>query len=228
MHEERGKPHSPNQIREPSGSDSGARRTTETVTVEPSLLITIRRELHARTHPSRTAHIVGVEGMSVILANRWNVPVSLCHLSGLLHDLAKPYPLSVQREKLDECTVLPVSEDDRLFPAVWHGIVAAQEAHDLYGVDSRDVLEAVAYHSTGARDLSDVGLVLYIADYIEPSRSWEGVEEFRQEVLAADLHEAAGKVASRKICRLGEKGRPAHPRTQEMAEWLTSFARKGG
>lgn len=195
---------------------------------DPVLLSTIRQDLLARTPAHRVAHIMGVEGMTLLLARQWGVDQARCLLAGLLHDLGKPYPKSVQREKLDACTAVRPVRDDYDCPPVWHGLISAQEARDVYGVQDPEVLEAVAYHSTGIAGMAPVGLVLYVADFIEPSRDWPGVHEVRVRLRGLSLHEAALEVATVKQERLDKKGQPAHPRTSQMREWLATHLRKGG
>lgn len=180
-----------------------------------------------RTAPDRQVHVMGVEGMAVVLARRWDVDLDRTLLAALLHDLVKPLPPSELRERLDGCVVVAPTEDDRRFPAVWHGIVAAQEAADRYAVADREVLEAIAWHSTGAVRLGAIGLTLYVADFIEPSRSWEGVEQVRQRLAQLPLLEAAFEVATLKVERLRAEKKLVHPRTLEMLDWLYQTLTKG-
>lgn len=194
----------------------------------PHLLAAIRQELLARTPSSRVPHVMGVEGMAVVLARRWGVEVERTLLAALLHDLAKALAPEVQRERLAACTVVPPTPEDWECAPVWHGLLAAQEAHDVYGVTDRDVLEAVAWHSTGAPDLGDVGLVLYVADFLEPSRNWPAAPEHRRRLTALPLTAAALEVARHKLQSLLKKGRVAHPRTHELRRWLESRLEKGG
>lgn len=187
----------------------------------------IREELLRRTAPERQVHVMGVEGMVVVLASKWGVDLEKALLAALLHDIAKPLALSELRERLENCHVVPPSEDDRRFTAVWHGIVAAQEAADRYGVDDRDVLEAIAWHSTGAVRMGSIGLTLYVADFIEPSRCWEGVEQARQRLSRLPLLEATFEVATMKVERLRAEKKMVHPRTLEMLDWLYQTLTKG-
>jgi predicted HD superfamily hydrolase involved in NAD metabolism len=144
--------------------------------------------------------------MALLLARHWGLDLEAALTAALCHDLAKPFPPSVQRERLEAVTVVPVSEEDRACASIWHGIVAAQEAHDAFGVRDRDVLEAIAWHSTGPESLASIGLAIYVADYIEPSRNWPGVEDFRRRVFDMSLTEAALAVAQAKVDRLNKKG----------------------
>lgn len=183
--------------------------------------------LLARTPSVRIPHVLGVEGMAVVLARRWGIDPGRCILAALLHDLVKPFPKDRQREMLALCRAVPPTAEDHRHPSIWHGLIAAQEAMERWGISDTDVLEAVAHHSTGRRGMGDVGLVLYVADFTEPSRNWPGVEEARTAILAGDLRAAARDVARRKLVRLKERGKDAHSLSQEMADWLNADPRKG-
>lgn len=169
---------------------------------------------------------MGVEGMSIVLSRRWGIDPERCLLAALLHDLAKPLPEKVQRERLEHVDVFPVSKADCDFPKVWHGMLAAQEARDVYGVQDDEVLEAVAFHSTGRRNLRETGLVIYVADFTEPSRSWEGVEQARAELAEMNLYSAARRVAHLKLEKIRKQNKPPHPLTREMSDWLDSKMEK--
>jgi HD superfamily phosphohydrolase YqeK len=53
-----------------------------------------------------------------------------------------------------------------------HGPLAAARAR-AEGERDEGVLDAVRYHSTGFAGWDDVGRMLYLADYLEPGRSFE-------------------------------------------------------
>ena len=76
------------------------------------------------------------------------------------------------------------------------------------------LLTAVAWHTLGHPDLDLLGRCLYIADYIEPGRTYEPA---LLAVLRARMPAAAAgvvrEVARRRISRLLEAGRPIAPET---------------
>lgn len=189
--------------------------------LDTALSLRLREELLARTRPERIPHVMGVECMSLLLAERWGADRSTVQIAALLHDLAKPLSHDDQRALMERGTAVQPTAEDFDHPAIWHGFAAAQEARETHGVTERAILEAVAYHSTGNPGLEDVGLVLYVADFIEPHRKWKGVEAFRIKTLGIDdLREAARNVASAKLAHLSARGRKAHSRTLAMLEWL--------
>ncbi|MCB2155958.1 bis(5'-nucleosyl)-tetraphosphatase (symmetrical) YqeK [bacterium] len=165
--------------------------------------------------------------MSVVLAHRWGIDLQRVLLAALLHDLAKPYPKNVQRKLVEKVTIFPMTEEDREHSAIWHGLISAQEAHDRYGVEDEEVLEAIAFHPTGQPEMRPVGMAVYVADFMEPSRSWPGVEPVRREIGSRDMLGAARLVAEGKLTNLNQKGRVPHSRTRAMLEWLDSKNGKG-
>jgi len=185
-----------------------------------NLALKLRTELVARTKPERLPHVMGVEAMAVILAELWGLDRERVRIAALLHDLAKPIPREEQLALLDECTVVPAEPEDREHPAIWHGFISAQQGHDDFAIAERDILEAVAYHSTGNPGMSDLGLVLYVADFTEPHRKFDGAEAHRAFALRSSLADASRHVAEAKLAHLARKGREPHSRTRAMLEWL--------
>lgn len=165
--------------------------------------------------------------MSVVLARNWGIDLQKVLLAALLHDLAKPHPKDLQRELLENVSVFPPTPEDKQHWAIWHGLVAAQEARDSYGIQDEEILEAIAFHPTGRPHLRPVGIAVYVADFIEPSRNWPGVEPIRREIGSRDMLGAARIVAESKLKNLNQKGRVPHSRTRAMLQWLDSKNGKG-
>jgi nicotinate-nucleotide adenylyltransferase len=79
---------------------------------------------------------------------------------------------------------IPRSDEEKLF----HPITGMILARDMFGV-SDDVAEAIRWHTTGKAGMSDLEKIIYLADYIEPSRELEGIEELR-DISYKDLNAA--------------------------------------
>ena len=52
-------------------------------------------------------------------------------------------------------------------------------AKDRFGVPL-EIENAIRWHTTGKPDMTTLEKVLYMADYIEPSRDFDGVDELRR------------------------------------------------
>jgi predicted HD superfamily hydrolase involved in NAD metabolism len=182
----------------------------------------LRRRLAERLKPDRFAHVMGVEGMCVLLAARWGVDPNRTMLAALLHDYCKGEDKHALKACLADCTRFPPCEADLEHPEVWHGLAAAAVAEQEFGVQDVDVLHAVAYHTTGVPQMGPVALTLYVADTFEPTRRYEGVEALRRQVLASSLKDAALLAARTKLELLRERPKRIHPNTTALSDWLQS------
>jgi predicted HD superfamily hydrolase involved in NAD metabolism len=63
---------------------------------------------------------------------------------------------------------------------LWHAPVGAYLVKKEAGIQDAEILDAIAYHTSGRVGMSLLDKVVYLADYIEPGRSFPGVEEVRQ------------------------------------------------
>lgn len=83
-----------------------------------------------------------------------------------------------------------------------HGPMAAERAA-RGGETDQGVLDAVRYHSLGFARWDDVGRMLYLADYLEPGRSFD--REVRRALAArvpAERDAVLTEVAGRRIARV--------------------------
>jgi HD superfamily phosphohydrolase YqeK len=104
-----------------------------------------------------------------------------------------------------------------------HGPLAAERAaHD--GETDPGVLDAVRYHSLGYARWDDVGKMLYLADYLEPGRSFD--QELRR-ALAARVPEERDailkEVAARRIARVIDGRWPLLPETVDFWNALVGY-----
>ena len=73
-------------------------------------------------------------------------------------------------------------------PKLLHARTGAAVAKDLFGI-SEPVFGAIRWHTTGKPDMTLLEKIIYIADYIEPTRDFPGVERVR-ELAYSDLDRA--------------------------------------
>jgi len=60
-----------------------------------------------------------------------------------------------------------------------HGSIAADALQNTYQIYDEDICNAVRFHTTGRAGMSLLEKILYLADAIEPNRSYPGVEKLR-------------------------------------------------
>ena len=103
----------------------------------------------------RKLHIYGVCLTAKKLARRYGGDVKKAETAALFHDMFR-------------------SASD-----LGHGELASAAMARDYGIDDEDVLNAVRYHTTGRPGMSLLEKIIYLADAIEPSRDYPGVEKIR-------------------------------------------------
>ena len=135
-------------------------------------------EVRRRLSDKRFNHVLRVEEMAVELAEMYAVDAERVSVAALLHDVAK-------EESSSEMLDLIISENLDLDllqygPQIWHAPVGAVQARREFAVEDEAILNAIKYHTIGAPDMGDVEKVIFIADYIERGRTFDGVKEARQ------------------------------------------------
>jgi HD superfamily phosphohydrolase YqeK len=92
-----------------------------------------------------------------------------------------------------------LAPDDWGVPALRHGPAAAERAAQDGEADP-GILDAVRYHSVGYLSWDSVGRILYLADYLEPGRSFHQSEhELLLQRVPHDLENVLREVASQRI-----------------------------
>lgn len=143
--------------------------------MEPGAL---KKELEKRLPRKRFEHVLRVTETARELADRFGVPADQAEQAALFHDIAKFMEPSEMRRLIEEN-----DEDCRLFsfhPELWHAAAGRIIAEKEFGVTDPDILNAIRYHTTGRAGMSVLEKLIYIADLIEPGRSFPGIEELRK------------------------------------------------
>ncbi|MCL0311812.1 bis(5'-nucleosyl)-tetraphosphatase (symmetrical) YqeK [Apilactobacillus sp. TMW 2.2459] len=127
---------------------------------------------------SRFEHVLRVEQMAIKLAKLNDVDVELASIGGLVHDYAKQRPdddfiNAIHKYHLDS-NLLNYGN------AIWHGEVGFLFVQHELGIQNVDVLNAVKHHTVGAKYMSKLEQIVYMADYIEMGRDFPGVDEARE------------------------------------------------
>ena len=98
-----------------------------------------------------------------------------------------------------------------------HAKTGAALARDLYGVPDA-VYDAIRWHTTARADMTTLEKVLYLADYIEPTREFPGVDRLR-ELAYADLDKAMVLGLEMSLEDLRADGITPHPNTMNALAW---------
>lgn len=137
----------------------------------------LREQAYTMLNERRIAHVAGCESEAIELARRWGEDPELAAEAGILHDITKR--LSYE-EQLNLCAKYGIICDhaELAAPKLLHAKTGAAVAGDLFGAGEA-VTEAIRWHTTGKPDMTLLEKIIYLADYIEPTRDFPGVEDLR-------------------------------------------------
>ena len=171
------------------------------------------RELSA----ALVVHSEGVAATARELCLRWGGDADHAEIAGLLHDVCRELG---RKEVLRRARIhgLGVGVLEEAYPVqLLHGPLAAAElaARDV----PQEALEAIARHTVGGPGLTLVERCVFVADAIEPQRTYVGVDEARR-LARVSLDRALSLVVARDIERLRAKARPVHPEMSALWEEL--------
>lgn len=144
--------------------------------------------------------------------------VRLCALSHDLFRASPPDELQAQAQSYG----LAIHSVEKKLPMLLHGPLAAHFLKAA-GVGDEDVLQAVAWHTTGRAGMSPLEKVLFICDKVEPEKA-RGVPELRRawRLAAEDVDRALLAVLNWQIASVRAAGQPLHPATLEARDSLLS------
>jgi predicted HD superfamily hydrolase involved in NAD metabolism len=171
----------------------------------------IEKKLEKMIGRKRLLHSIGVADVAADLAMIHGCDREKAETAGLLHDCAKALTPE-DMMKLAASEGLAIDEDERLEPGLLHAPVGAIIASKSFGVEDRDILRAIARHTTGDSEMTCLDKIIYLADAIEPERTFPGVDELR-ELSRRDLDEAVLMLQERTINRLLHRRTIIHSRT---------------
>lgn len=172
---------------------------------------------YSMVRAKRIPHIMGTEEEAVRLAKRWGVDEDKARRAAILHDCTKYLELD---EQLALCEQYGVELDDLEQRAVklLHSKTGACIARYIFGEDEQ-VYQAIFWHTTGKADMSMLEKVIYLADYIEPTRDFEGVEALRA-LAYENIDKALLMGMEMTIAEMKQRGNPIHRNTQAARDWL--------
>lgn len=161
----------------------------------------------------RYVHTLGVAETAVELAIRYGADVEKAELAAIFHDYAKFRSKQEMKQ-----IIIDQNMNQNLLDfqsELWHAPVGAYLVEQEAGITDREILNAIAYHTSGRIGMTLLEKVVYLADYIEPGRSFSGVDEVR-ELAEKSLDKALLKTVKNTIKFLMKKKQAIYPDTFHM------------
>lgn len=177
----------------------------------------LRAVSYSMIRAKRIPHVQGTEEEAARLALRWGEREELARRAAILHDCTKYLNLE---EQLELCQRYQVSLDEmeRETVKLLHAKTGAALARQIFK-EPEEVVQAICWHTTGKADMTLLEKILYVADYMESTRAFPGVERLR-ELAYKDLDAAVLLGAEMSIAEALQEGRPLHPNTEKARDFL--------
>lgn len=127
----------------------------------------------------RYKHCFRVKDMALKINEKTNSKISEDKLvkASLLHDCAK-YNEDYYLKKYKKFCDFPKEVVEN--KAVLHSFLGKIVAKEEYNISDEEVLDAIKYHTTGKKNMSNLEKIIFLADSCEIERSYPGVDEIRK------------------------------------------------
>lgn len=166
----------------------------------------------------RFRHTLGVAYTATSLAMCNDVNLNDAQIAGLLHDCAK---YMNDKKSLEFCMEnnIKISEVERRNPFLLHGKIGSIIASEKFGIKDKHILDAIYYHTTGRPAMSVLDKIIFIADYIEPSRDVMPNLSSIRKIAFKDLDSALILILKDTLDYLSDKGGETDPMTQKTYDY---------
>lgn len=144
--------------------------------------------------------------------------VQKARFAGLLHDCAKNICEESEIEDIKRICQAGGYELDDFFvrnKGLAHGFAGAVLAQRMYGVTDKEVLDAIAQHIFGKKDMTKLDKILFLADFIEPLRYEDDARKKARELAYKNVDSAVCFVLEFKVEDCRKKGKELHHQSLE-------------
>lgn len=150
-------------------------------------IIELRERVVAEMSPKRARHTLAVEEMAARLAALYCPgQENALRIAALLHDVTKEWPTEKHVAFL-QASGVEVSPLDLAAPKTLHAKTAALLIPVAYAAYATpEVISAVRWHTTGRADMTLGEKIVYLADYIDDSRTFPDCVKLRSMFWDAD------------------------------------------
>ena len=167
--------------------------------------------------PKRMPHVLGTEQEAVRLVRRYGGDETQARIAALLHDCTKKLDMAQQLALCEKYGIMLDELEQRALKLL-HSKTGAAIARDVFGVEDA-VYDAILYHTTGKPDMTRLEKIIYLADYIEPTRDFPGVDALRKTVYE-DMDKGLLMGLTMTIQEMEEMGNPVHHLTRDARDYL--------
>jgi len=177
----------------------------------------LRRESYVYLDEKRIAHVRGCEEEAVRLAGRWGADRDMAAEAGILHDITKKLKGPEQLILCKEYGIITDNDEKNNYKLL-HSKTGAAFAREKFGIPD-EIYSAIYWHTTGRENMTLLEKIIYMADYIEPNRDFEGVDMLRK-LAYENIDMALIKGLQMSLEDLALRGAKPHMNSVKALEWL--------
>lgn len=157
----------------------------------------------------RYKHSIAVYETAVELAAAHKLDVERVGVAALLHDCGREIP---SRDSLAKAAELGIEIDkvEANQPILLHAKLGVFFARRKYGIEDKEILDGILYHTTGAPNMTPLAMCVYLADLLEPTRDFPGIDDLRK-LAKENMERAMMKAYANTIRYLLEYDLLVHP-----------------
>lgn len=185
----------------------------------------IRKSMEKELDTKRYEHTLGVAYTAAALAMCYDIDPIKAETAGLLHDCAKCLS---DDKKISVCRKhnMEINSVESRNPYLLHAKAGYCIAKDKFDIEDQDILNAILNHTTGRPGMSTLEKIIYVADYIEPSRKQApNLSEVRK-MAFQDLDQALLKILSDILSYLESGGGEIDLLTKETYDYYADLLEK--
>lgn len=135
--------------------------------------LTEKRYAHTKAVAEEAAHLGEIFGFS-------DNDIRRLRVSAWMHDITKKADYKKQLQYCEEFGIITASERE-VSANILHGITGAALAkRDFAKYTDADIISGIRWHTTGRADMTVFEALIYLADYIEPTRTFDDCKAVRQ------------------------------------------------
>lgn len=152
------------------------------ITVTDEMLDFLRERVRGYLKEKRYLHTLGVEREAKSLGEMFlpSEKINNVRAAALLHDITKKLTPDEHIEILTEFGI-PVTDADKASPKLFHSKTASLLiGRDFPEYADDEIVSAVRLHTTGKAGMSVFEAIVYLADYIEDTRTFDDCVALRE------------------------------------------------
>lgn len=150
----------------------------------------------------RLNHSLMVAKAARTLAKQYNVDSEKAYKAGLLHDVMKNESRENQIREI-KLAGMELEDDELENDKLLHAPAGAAYVINNMEERDKDLINAIRYHTTGRRQMSQLEKIVYVADLISADRTYDDVEIVRQKAKKS-LEQAIFYIISFQISYLAQ------------------------